>query len=286
MNSEVISKKPIDSAIHILLAVFISFFIFSCEKDNTTIKQSCLLLNCEIIRSWNSGSQIDTLILEFEYDDERQISKFISHDIHNGFDYAEDYYFFYQDNGKIKRIDVYDEGYLDMSYVFTWNDNTASMAQWWDTGDSLEPDDRIFEWEFNSQNQLIRLNDIMDVTGDEVPELWMYWKYYYDNGNMIKMDEFGYDSLGRTTTYTYDNNKNPLFEQHLGWFLDFDLFLSKSNILTEEIFNYYQNQVTTTKNFSYQYNEYGYPIEMISSQISPSFTIDETWKFEYNCDSI
>jgi hypothetical protein len=268
----------------ILILIFI--FINSCKKEEDVDEPGCLLKRCELIRNWNSGFQIDTVNMELEYELNGLMSKFVTHEIDDGYEYVTNFYFFYNDNDRIMRIDEYDGYDLELSYVFTWNNNTAKMEQWWDEDDSLELSDRIFEWEFNSHNELIRLNDYMDLNSDDVSELWEYWIYYYQNGSLVKMEDYSPDNLLRTLIYTNDDKHNPLSETHLGWFFDFDLFISKNNFLTEEIYHPEQNQPSTTKSYSYKYNEHEYPVMMNTSQISPSFTLDEVWKFEYDCDSI
>lgn len=288
MRSHKISCGFGEKIIRLSMAIFIVFCIYSCKKEDTSKEPECLLKRCEIITNWNSGEQTDTVIWTFDYNTEGLLTKYTTQNYSsNGNDYDNEYFFTYDENEKVERIDQ-SYGGGAFAWFFTWNQNKATMEQWYDTGDSLAFDQRKFIFEFNSRNELVKLSDYngIETPEDEDPVFWEYWNFYYSSGNMIKVDDFSYDSLWKTTTYTYDNKKNPLSEQHLGWFFDFDLFISRNNILSEESFNYYLNQVTTTKNMTYEYNEYGYPVEMISSQISPSFTKDETWKFEYLCDSI
>lgn len=288
MRSYKISYGFAQKIIRLSFAIFIVFCIYCCKKEDTGKEPGCLLKRCEIITNWISGEQTDTVIWEFNYNSERLLSTYTIHDISDGIGYNVEFLFNYDENKKVERIDQLYDGELYFVWLFKWIQNEATMEQWYNEGDSLAFDHRKFVFEFNSRNELVKLSDYNTIENpeDEDPVFWEYWDFYYSNGNMIKADDFSYDSLSRTTTYTYDNKKNPLSEQHLGWFFDFDLFLSNNNILTEESFNHYLNQVTTTKSMTYEYNEYGYPVEMISSQISPSYTKDETWKFEYLCDSI
>jgi hypothetical protein len=274
----------------ILIPGVILFFIFldSCEKETVDQDPVCLLKRCDIIRNWDSGFQIDTIIWEFEYDANKLLSKYTTHSFWHGHDDETEYFFTYDENEKVNRIDQKDHGYLIFAWLIKWSHNKATMEMWRDQDDSLVFDKRKFVYEFNSRNELEKLSDynIIENPEDENSAILTFWDFNFSDGNMIKMDEISYDYISRTNSYTYDPKKNPLSELHLGWFFDFDLFLSRNNILTEEIFNHNLNEVTTVKSVTYTYNEYGYPVEMISSQVSPSYTRNEIWKFEYDCDSI
>jgi hypothetical protein len=274
--------------IRFLLLSFIFLFIYSCEKEKIKKDPGCLLKRCEIIENWGSGEQIDTVIWIFDYSTEGLLTKYIQKYSSSGDEDITEI-FFYDENMKLERMDLSLGGeYYDFTYRFIYNQNNIIMEEWDYTGDTIAFGHRKFIYEFNSRNELVKWVDFngIETPEDTVPDFLEYKEFKFENGNVVKSDDFDSESLRESITYTYDNKKNPLSEQSLCWIFNSDLFLSSNNILTGETYNPYLNQITGTRNITYEYNEYGYPVEMISSQTGLYHTKDETWTFEYECDSI
>ena len=184
--------------------------------------------NLEMVQSFDNGDLARQT--EYEYNGNQNIVKVIT--FHNYFGVPEYSYSTNEYNG---------QGLLTSAFFYLkMSDNNYELRS-------------VAKYEYDS-NQ--RLNKSSILTSDSVEV--KYTLYIYDeNGNIIETNFYQNGSLSFNDKYEYDNMNNPL-KQKTTFNSIFNI--SPNNVVKHSQINYMMGNDQSIVNYSYQYNNYGYPI--------------------------
>lgn len=165
------------------------------------------------------------------------------------------------DEQKIRRIYDYNPSkVLDGSILFEWNNATYTF----------ENPSNVHTYIINAQGYLTRINFGVG-----------HWtEYNYDNNGNVVEEIYFKVHLRAKTIYTYDNKKNPL--HNLMQKIDPETVTSPNNLVSKNVTKYNSDGTiantvleggavisgVVTTNYTYEYNDGGYP----TKQISPTET--------------
>jgi len=223
----------------------------------------------------------------------------------------------YDGSGRLIKAEVVDNrGKADYSYYidFTWSGNTVTAQQYYYPSTPLYYKTVMT---FNSNDQMIKMEYFVEP---QKAALWIldgYNDYTWTSSNITKMESYyNYTKSARTysgpgfskraviepTTedlgkgqlaatlnaevdLTFDNKTNP-FANYPGLGILFadempHIFLSKNNPLRATYSEYYDGTYTYNVDFSYEFNDQGFPIEIVQNEDHDTYAYNETWTIKY-----
>lgn len=282
------------------LIILLVFNISSCKKDKE--------VQCKLTAwKWTEtdGENLYEDIYYLFYDSKGRLEKF-------QFD-EEDYALFkYGSNGKLEKIEEYYGEEMDY-LLFTWDGNTVTRQWYWQDGDGFYPSSSKYVLEYNTKDQIIRMNRLYYNWDTEDYDLNEYADFTWSGGNITQVDYYGgirlrksQESIGSTRpsdlrkterileeqiptkgisvdlekymtmSYTYDKRNNP-FDKAIGMWEPWAFFISKNNVLTEHQLYYPDEEWEDTYTYTYNNNNYPETMTMVDGNwIS-------TWEFSYDC---
>jgi hypothetical protein len=306
-----------------ILAVLATFcvVIFSCDKNKDDyVKPKCLITSIEMSYEeyYEGETYSGTDMITLSYDNDSKLIKFKWEDDND------ELRFVYGTDGKLSKIEYWENNILDEYGQFTWVDNTVELIWFEKEGGTFVEDDWKTVYHMDDNNEITLVEDYDKEDGNWV-KYW-YLQNTWQNGNITKQEaydtDYWYKNNGvkneklrrisvfkrnkkvetkrsslpdrgtkeftkyRTTTFTYDTKNNP-FSPHPGLnFLEGGeaMFLSKNNILSETR-TYHDDNDVRTDNYTYQYNQENFPSSMTyGREYSADDWWTETWVFSYLCD--
>jgi hypothetical protein len=169
---------------------------------------------------------------------------------------------FYYTNELVTQMKTYDSD-NDLDYItdFYYSDNNLIKTTYTSSTGKLE-----FQEDYvNNPNGMVVYTSIDYMQGTPIKSAPI--KYYYTNGNLVKIEE----SSSKITNYTFDSKNSP-WRNITG--------ALKINLVFEDIFNTNNPLIENNSlsmnlpsiNYSYEYNSQDYPISSIAkySQGSPT----------------
>ncbi len=249
----------------LLSRFFIVFliFLFSCNKDNIKPDGTACLLTRITEPVGETGGTYSYII---EYNENHKPVRYYEAENTNNYtaiNYA---------NNQIDNVIKYQDGALSAKYTYDW------------ASDSLS----ILVQNFYKAGYFEKIVYQFDENGFPKTEQW-YWQntdgswqkgnyfvYQWENNNLIQSEYWLTDKV-YTKTFEYDNKFNVYGS--LGWFYGIET-LSKNNIIKETI-TYNQGGTPDVTEYTYQYNETGYPYNLTKTY---SNNTTEEISFEYSCN--
>jgi len=149
----------------------------------------------------------------------------------------------YEDRALIGRDDFYDQTILDEQFVYTFEEDLIESIKYIGFGQNSFSEEISFEYDSNNNTSTKTIDYVDSGTNDE------------------------------KLTFTYDNKKNPfLHVKPQILFID-DFFSFINNITSETLTDLSTNTIIYTKNYTYTYDDGGYPISQSDGEL--------TMRFEY-----
>ena len=165
----------------------------------------------------------------------------------------------YNSNGELVSVSTVGNKYdREETIYFTKNGNRITMV------------DDSYTWYIEIDNEGLPLKVVKEAFEEKNES--SYYLYYYDNGNIIKIesiDESEGGNLKWTRTYTYDNQKSPLYYcKTPKWYLvafesDYVFWMLSNNPLTvkfsSDTYNYLEEYLSSSYDYTYD-TETGFPL--------------------------
>lgn len=192
--------------------------------------------------------------------------------------------FEYDSNGRLLKTSTYsgsdNELLLEQTYVYNENGLVSRSNSNYYTGSTLAYSSYT-TYEYNTSHKLEKKSvyEVEENAESEEGILKTYTTFEtLPNGNFSIAQQFVVDAndeavLFSTTTYSYDTNPNPLY-QNAGP----GATISSNNVISSTVEVHGTNK-TYSYTFSYKYNEYGYPV---SQTAKTADGIYETYTYQYN----
>lgn len=225
-------------------------FVMSCSSDDDQIgndenpqTENVYLKKLTNTSLVNSNGEIETSVIEFEYNSDKKISKLITQSGYTEFQYTD---------GKLVSYANYSGANENSSGVLVYHNDilTHSIAQ------DAEYFFRI-DYNYSSDGKLIKATQCSGT--EPCTSSNTYTEYVYEGANVVKIinsNNFGGSPSTTTYNYTYDDKKNP-----------FSNYSLPTRILMESAFggalsmnNYIQQTDYANANVIYNntYNSEGY----------------------------
>ncbi len=257
-----------------------SSIVSSCKKDDP--KDSGNNPTPAEIKCYVTKTKLDNVNhQQYVYNANNRLERINTY-AHDGTTIGEHTKITYDGSGRATRIEDYED--TDMTSYTTVEYNSNNMptkARIYSYQDSTGTMGEVAQLtNVYNGNQVTRTNIYFVSNG--VPMLFAYQEYTYANGNIVTeksyfADEFGKGELTSTTTYTYDNKKNPYMVLNLP--IIYGVTAMSNNNVTQSSSLSAMTGSTTTENITYQYNGTGYPTSAVSTTSEGTTTTD----MEYNC---
>jgi hypothetical protein len=280
----------------------------SCKKDKDG-PDSCLLSTIKVTEVADGETYTENIQLLYDNDDKLQ--QFTGDDFTAKF--------FYNSQGKLERIEMYDEGVMESLMEIGWSGNTATISYFWIEDGTLTSSNFKEVYSFNEKNEVTKIESFAKW-GGETWIMYSYDNFSWLNGNVTKIEEYYLDWGAKssvaglrshkglflrtpvkpdfaleeifeksealdfvkeyTTTFTYDDKFNP-FSPHEAFRLltGWASFMSKNNVLTETELEHYDN-TEEVSSYTYEYNTRNFPLKM--NMTSGNYTTQ--WEMTYICD--
>ena len=194
--------------------------------------------------------------------------------------YAE---YFYNNSNKLIKEESYYNGILEMKTEYEYNENRHVWKEniFINNSGAIEYSYRLYE--YDEKELLSKMTTYLKVKDDSY-ELRSYTKYEYNLANRlirsclfnldsieVKYTEFIYDEKGNVVEtnfyqngglsfndkYEYDYMNNPLKEINM---TNSASYISGNNVIKHSQINYMMGNKFSLAEYTYQYNEDGYPI--------------------------
>jgi len=295
----------------IVIALVLLLTVSSCKND-PEVKIPLI----EYILIDDNSDQFKGLVSEhtdsmgMEYNSSKQLVSIVG--------YYSEYTLFYDGSGRLAKVEVIEQRLAKVGYdyyiEFTWSGNTVTAQRYYAPN---QPDYYKSVITFDSNDRMIKMEYFEEPNKAAEWYLYGHNDYAWTNGNLTKLENYydyaksarthsapsfsmrditrpssedpGKGQLAGTLSYmlevTYDNKTNP-FVNYPGLALLFadempHVFLSKNNPLIVSGTEYGDGTYTWEVDYSYEFNDQGFPVVIENSEDYGSFSRIETWTIKY-----
>ncbi|MCF6240080.1 MAG: hypothetical protein L3J74_01895 [Bacteroidales bacterium] len=253
------------TSIKIIKSLFVVFLItlISCNKDKVNPDGSVCLLTRITKPEGETGGTISYII---EYNENKKPIRYYEAENTNNYTSIN-----YVDN-QIDNVIKYQNGTLSAKYTYDWtSDSVSILVQNFYKAAYFEK--IVYQLD---ENGLPKIGQWYWQNTDGTWQKAYHFVYQWENNNLVQSEYWLTDKV-YTKIFEYDDKFNVY--ESLSWFYGIET-LSKNNIVKETI-TYNQGGTPDVTEYSYQYNEKGYPYSL-SKKYSNNST--EEISFEYFCN--
>ncbi len=254
----------------LLMAMGLLVFVSACKKDESssednTVKQKCYLIEAKSESNLTKIEYSNNLVSKISYYEEDTLSS---------------YSICQRNDGILNKILNYEDDTLKKEQRFTTENNKITTIKYYRLAASsgqmeINTTIKLF---YNTDGQLIKRE-----TSNNSGAVYARDEYIWENSNVVETKTY-YDinstgtlELNETSSFTYDDKQNNAN----GIGIDFTIqALSKNNVLTITVVESQGGISNNDTEFTYEYNQKGYPTKETRVSNGYSSTIDYT----YDCD--